>query len=54
MLGWRARFLWGFVLNTLVLLAGLLLGATGKMYVYGALVTVSALGQFVMLGLWRR
>ena len=53
-LGWPARFLWGFGLNTLVLLAGLLLGATGKMYTYGALLTVSALAQFVMLGLWRR
>jgi len=52
--GWQARFLWGFVLNALVVLAGLLLGAAGKMWTYAVLVMVSALAQFVMLGLWRR
>ena len=52
--GWRARFGWGFGLNALVLLAGTLLGAGGKMYTYALLVIASALAQFVMLGLWRR
>lgn len=52
--GWQARFLWGFALNGLMVFAGSLLGATGKMWTYAALVIVSALAQFVMLGLWRR
>jgi hypothetical protein len=52
--GWGARFFWGLAVNALVMLVGMWLGAAGKMWAYAVLVIVSALSQFVMLGLWRR
>lgn len=54
-LGWPARLGWTFMLNLLVLVAGLLWwGVDGKMATYGALLVVSALAQFIMGRLWRR
>ena len=49
----RARFAWSLAANGLVVLAGMWLGATGKVSVYAALVLVSALTQCLLLGLWR-
>jgi hypothetical protein len=53
-MGWRRRFLWGLLVNTLVVLASLFFASPGKALVYAALVLASALTQAVLLGLWRR
>jgi hypothetical protein len=53
-MGWRRRFLWGLLVNTLVVLASLFFASPGKVLVYAALVLASALTQAVLLGLWRR
>lgn len=51
--GWLARWGWASLFNALVVLGGMALGATGKMYTYAALVLVSALVQFVLWRAWR-
>lgn len=53
-MGWRRRFLWGLLVNALVVAASLFFVSPGKVLVYGALVCASALTQMVLLGLWRR
>ncbi len=53
--GWTRRWLWTFVANLAVTLAGLAwFRQDGKMATYGALVLVSALAQFLMWRGWRR
>lgn len=53
-MGWPARFVWGLLVNVMVVMAGLYLAAPGKVLIYAALVVASALTQFVLLGGWRR
>ena len=53
-MGWRRRFLWGLLVNGLVVMASLFFASPGKVLVYSALVAASALTQSVLLGLWRR
>ena len=51
---WQARFLWGLLVNLLVLGISLLVGSPGKIQAYMAMLLASALAHFFMLGAWRR
>ena len=53
-MGWQRRFLWGLLVNGLVVAASLFFVSPGKVLVYAALVAASALTQMILLGLWRR
>ena len=51
---WRGRFFWTLALNLSLSVAGLaVLGADGKMAMYGALAAASALAQFLMWRGWQ-
>jgi hypothetical protein len=52
-LAWQARFLWGLLVNLLVLGLSLLLGSPGKIQTYAAMLLASALAHFFMLRGWR-
>ncbi len=50
---WQGRFVWGLMLNLLVLGISLLLGSPGKMQAYAAMLVTSAVVHFFMLRGWR-
>jgi hypothetical protein len=51
---WKVRFLWGLLVNLLVLAVSMLFGSPGKIQAYAAMLLASALAHFFMLGGWRR
>jgi hypothetical protein len=53
-MGWQRRFLWGLLVNGLVVAARRFFVSPGKVLVYAALVAASALTQMILLGLGRR